>query len=343
MSILRGICDFVYQLHNFFNMKVTLLLTKSYRPISVAAILDVFETVNSFYLQDGREAFFEIELTGEEGTPPIHSYNFTPLPKHYKTDIIFIPAFLNGDVGAYLESNGNVIPWLHHQYIKEAEIASFCTGALLLAASGLLDGKKATTHELAVPEIRKNFPKVLLEENAVITDDNGIYTSGGATSSFHLMLYLIEKYCGWEKAVKTAKFFAIDMDRHIQTYFSSFKPDRKHDDKIVAQAQQGIEGNYFKMKTIEEIISDLPVSRRNFIRRFKNATGITPIEYLQNTRIEAAKKILENTNHPVSEVLIEVGYSDVKAFRKIFRRITGITPRDYQDKYRSKKKNLLPV
>jgi transcriptional regulator GlxA family with amidase domain len=177
------------------------------------------------------------------------------------------------------------------------------------------------------------FPSVKLKADKTVTEDGRLYTSGGATSTFHLLLHIIQRYCGNDVAVKTAKFFAIDMDRDNQSYFSTFQPMRDHSDELVASAQHKIEHNYNDACTIEEIIKDIPASRRNIVRRFKQVTGITPIEYLQQTRIEAAKKLLVQTDKQMTEVIHYSGYSDPKAFRKIFRKAVGMTPTEYRDKF----------
>jgi transcriptional regulator GlxA family with amidase domain len=138
-----------------------------------------------------------------------------------------------------------------------------------------------------------------------------------------------------DNAVRTAKFFAIDMDRDNQSYFSTFQPSHDHRDELVASAQQKIESNYSDACTIEEIIKDIPASRRNIVRRFKQVTGITPIEYLQHTRIAAAKKLLEQTDKQMTEVIFNSGYNDPKAFRKIFRKAVGMTPTEYREKFQA--------
>ncbi len=212
-------------------------------------------------------------------------------------------------------------------------MATFCTGAFLLGATGLLNGRYATTHVDACGGFASAFPAVKLKADKTVTEDGRLYTSGGATSTFHLLLHIIQRYCGSDMAVRTAKFFAIDMDRDNQSYFSTFKPSHDHSDELVASAQQKIESSYSDAGTIEEIIKDIPASRRNIVRRFKQVTGITPIEYLQQTRIEAAKKLLEQTDKQMTEVIYNSGYSDPKAFRKIFRKAVGMTPTAYRDKF----------
>ena len=245
-----------------------------------------------------------------------------------------VPAFNTSDhISRAIIDNYNFLPWIIEQHQAGAEIATFCTGAFLLGATGLLNGKVATTHVDACGGFALAFPAVKLKADKTVTEDGRLYTSGGATSTFHLLLHLIQRHCGNDIAVRTAKFFAIDMDRDNQSYFSTFQPLHNHHDELVASAQQKIEDNYNDACTIEEIIKDIPASRRNIVRRFKLVTGITPIEYLQQTRIEAAKKLLEQTDKQMTEVIYNSGYSDPKAFRKIFRKAVGMTPTEYRDKF----------
>jgi transcriptional regulator GlxA family with amidase domain len=316
-------------------IKLALLITKKHRLLSVAAILDVFESVNHFHQMENGQTFFDIQLyaPGNDNLPSYGHYTIRPVTEAEKPDLIFVPAFASADISQAVSENSLFIPWMQEQFHQGAEIASFCTGAFLLGATGLLNGKRATTHINAVIPFTSSFPQVLLQADAVVTDDNRIYTSGGATSSFHLMLYLIRNYCGKEMALRIAKMFAIDIDRDQQAYFGAFEPALDHGDVLVNMAQEKIERAYQDGSTIEEIIQDIPSSRRNVVRRFKQATGITPIEYLQKTRIEAAKKLLELTDQSVLEVMLNSGYNDLKSFRQLFRKSAGLTPKEYRDKF----------
>lgn len=316
-----------------------LLLTNQYRLLSVAAILDVFETVNNLYLEEGQAIPFHINLYySNDPKDRSHAtffpgYQPKPIVNAAVQDLILIPAFTNEDISDSVSLNYEGISWLKGQHESGAELASFCTGAFLLAATGLLKGKSATTHVDACKAFAKAFPEVKLDAGKTVTQDGRLYTSGGATSSFHLMLYLIQQRCGKEIAVKIAKRFSIDMDRQKQSYFSTFQISRNHQDDLVALAQEKIEAAYHNTGTIEEMIKDIPASRRNIVRRFKQVTGITPIEYLQQTRIEAAKRLLEQTGEQMTEVIYKSGYNDPKAFRKVFRKTVGMTPTEYRDKF----------
>lgn len=336
---LRAIRDktFTFITQKKYMLNLAVLLTAQYRLLSVAAILDVFETVNSFSKADGNEPLFNISLLHAGAQQPkadyFDKYTCSALEKAMDQDILLVPAFSTENIEAAIENNKAFLPWLHRQYLQGAEIASFCTGAFLLAASGLLDGKRATTHIDATGALAKAFPHVMVQAQAVVTSEGKICTSGGATSSFHLMLSLIEKYCGREMAVRIAKMFAIDMDREQQSYFGTAHPVNTHTDELVMQAQQEIDNNFQETATVGQMIGNIPASRRNVVRRFKQATGLTPIEYLQMKRIDAAKKMLEQTGKSIFEVMLDSGYNDQKAFRQVFKKSVGMTPRAYREKF----------
>jgi transcriptional regulator GlxA family with amidase domain len=319
-------------------IQLGILLTNRYRLLSVAAILDVFESVNQFYIIDNKDPVFNITLfsadeLNKDKAIEFNGHQVQSIHTSATQNLIFIPAFGTADVGLAIQENHKYIPWLQQQFKAGAELACVCTGAFLLGATGLLNGRPATTHVDACKQFATAFPTVKLQADKVVTGDGGLYTSGGSTSSFHLMLHLLQKYCGKDIAARTAKLFSIDMDREHQTYFSTFSPLQVHNDNLVTMAQQRIEADYQSTGTIEELIKEIPGSRRNIARRFKQVTGITPIEYLQKTRIEAAKKLLVETNQQMTEVMLNSGYSDPKAFRKIFRKTVGMTPTGYREKF----------
>jgi len=313
-----------------------ILLTYNYRLLSVAALLDVFENVNRFYKDEGKYPAFNINLFCiDKNLLPAEFSNYNPqnIADAPQQDIIFVPAFRSDDIRGAVAANQAYIPWLQQQFSSGSEIACVCTGAFLLGATGLLNGKPATTHIDACQAFNSIFPAVNLQPEKVVTGEGGLYTSGGSTSSFHLMLHLLQKYCGKDVAVRIAKLFSIDMDREQQTYFSTFYPAQQHNDQLVAMAQRQIEEGFHHNGTIEDLIKEIPGSRRNILRRFKQITGITPIEYLQKTRIEAAKKLLVQTNQQMTEVMLNSGYNDPKAFRKVFRKAVGMTPTGYREKF----------
>lgn len=318
-------------------MKLNILLTKGHRLLSLVAIVDIFETVNRYRVEEGKEPVFELAFIGLDERPALTVLNqhpYYPVSEvDSRSELLFVPAFGSYDMQTHISENLGFIPFLHEQYRGGASLVSLCTGSFLLAASGLLNGRVATTHVEASGKFEQAFPEVQLQPHAIITEAENIYTSGGATSSFHLKLHLIQKFCGREMAVRVAKNFAIDLDRNNQLYFDQFKPDLVEDDALVRQVQELINERYSRIRSVEEALTEVPSSRRNIIRRFKQRTGITPIRYLQKTKIEAAKNLLETTDKDILEVMVCCGYNDMKNFRQLFKTFTGLTPRGYREKY----------
>lgn len=316
-------------------MQLGILLTKDHRLLSVAAIIDVLETANRFYRSEGKQEPFVIDLlhlpSHESMSYPGYASKNPAKDEYY--DLLLVPSFTGEWLSESLKANVGWVPWLQDQYSEGAAVASFCTGAFLLGASGLLDNRPATTHINAESAFAKLFPLVQLQAEAVVTEKDRVYTSGGATNTFHLLMLLLEIYCNRKIAVKAAKVFSIDLDRNRQTYFGTFTPAEDHGDDLVKKAQEEIRKHFNTANTIEEIITDVPASRRNLVRRFKQVTGITPIEYLQKTRIEAAKQMLEQSRHSILEVMLESGYNDLKTFRTLFKKNVGMTPKMYREKF----------
>jgi len=316
--------------------KTALIVPHYYKLLSIAAILEVFETANK--LSKGSEKPFEIMVfqSAEQIEQKfLFGYEVNSIEDSDKyLDLILIPAFTTDDMSEMIAKNIKFIPWLQKQHQAGAELASFCTGAFLFAASGLLNEKLATTHVDACSAFTKAFPLVKLKSEETLTADGSLYTSGGSTSSFHLLILLVQKYCGNEIAVQIAKIFSIDLDRYKQSYFSTFRPNHLHNDSLVAMLQQKIESQYHSIEKLEEITKDIPTSARNMTRRFKQVTGIPPIEYLQNIRVESSKKYLEQTQLSISEIIEKTGYNDPKAFRKVFFKMVGMKPIEYREKFR---------
>jgi transcriptional regulator GlxA family with amidase domain len=255
----------------------------------------------------------------------------------FQTDLIIIPA-VNGEMKKVIDINKDFFPWMIDQYKGGAELASLCVGTFLLASTGLLEGRKCSTHWLAANEFRTMFPQSELVSEKIITDEQGIYTSGGANSFLNLILYLVEKFAGREMAVLCSKVFEIEIERETQSPFIIFGGQKDHDDEPIKKAQQFIENNFQEKITIDQLANMLALSRRNLERRFKKATSNTASEYMQRVKIEAAKMSLESSRENVNEVMMKVGYTDTKAFRNTFKKITGLSPVEYRNKY-----NRVPI
>jgi transcriptional regulator GlxA family with amidase domain len=300
--------------------------------------------VNGFFYAKGEPPLFKVQLVGLSKETPLSGGLFTAnadvtLNEVGKTDLIIIPA-LDGDIHEAVENNREFIPWIINQYNNGAEVASLCLGAFLLASTGLLNGKKCATHWMAANEFRKMFPKVKLVTEKIITDEHRIYSSGGAFSYLNLILYLIEKYAGRDIAILSAKVFAIEIQREDQSSFIIFQGQKEHEDEVIKQAQLFIEKNYQDKITIDELAAMFSISRRALERRFKKVTFNSIVEYLQRVRIEAAKFTLEKNRENVNEAMYKAGYTDNKAFRSTFKKLTGLSPLAYRNKY---SRNLMEV
>ena len=309
---------------------------------SIVGTYKIFTRANEYWKKSdsnrtGRRELFKIELAGISKNVEFYNGLFTVRPHTNisaitKTHLIIIPS-LNYNYQKTVKENKLLIDWIEKQYKHGAEIASICTGAFLLASSGLLDGKSCSTHWAVADNFRTMFPKVNLQTDKLITDENGIYTNGGAYSFLNLVIYLVEKYYDRQTAIFCSKVFQIEMDRQSQSAFTIFTGQKLHGDEMVKKAQAYIESKVDEKISVEVLSSRFAVGRRNFDRRFIKATGNTPVEYSQRVKIESAKKAFETSRKTINEVMYEVGYSDVKAFREVFRKITGMSPLEYRGKY----------
>ncbi len=304
---------------------------------SIVGSYKIFTRANAYWKASGKKELFKIELAGLSKKVDYYDGLFSVRPHTHvsairKTNLIIIPS-LNHNYQLAVKENQLLIDWIANQYKHGAEVASICTGTFLLAASGLLNQRTCSTNWAVADKFRVMFPEVNLKIDKLITDEDGIYTGGGAYSFLHLIIYLIEKYYDRQTAIYCAKVFQIEMDRQSQSPFTIFTGQKSHDDEIVKKAQLYIENKLDEKISVELLSSKFAIGRRNFDRRFIKATGNTPIEYAQRVKTEAAKKAFETTRKTISEVMYEVGYSDVKAFREVFRKITGLSPLEYRNRY----------
>ena len=304
---------------------------------SIVGPLKVMTKANEYFVSKGKKPVFKIQLVGGSKEVSLFGGLFTVHPqvnfKNVKrTDLIIIPA-LKGNHVESIHENKSMANWISRQYKQGAEIASICSGAFLLASTGLMTGKKCSTHWMFANNFSRLFPEVDLVADRLITEENGIYTNGGGFSFLNFLLFLVEKYFNRETAIWCSKLFEIEIDRTSQSPFIIFSGQKGHDDEAIRKAQLFMENNTADKITVDSLAAKFALSRRNFDRRFKKATGNSPIEYLQRVKIEAAKKKLEAGKRNVTEVMYDVGYSDRKAFREVFKKITGLSPLEYRSKY----------
>jgi transcriptional regulator GlxA family with amidase domain len=304
---------------------------------TVTGAMDMFIHTNTFFRRSDKPLPFNIVLAGEKidaNLLPVNTalVSYVTINELRRPDLLIIPAFY-GDRDLMLKKHRAIIDKISDCYQNGSEVASLCSGIYFLAEAGLLPGRSCTAHWSDMEDIVRRYPEINFLSDMVITDQEGIYTSGGAFSSLNLILYLIDKFCGREVGIWASKMFSLDMDRISQSHFSVFKGQRQHRDDDILKAQNYIEQNHSQLINIDDIARHTNMSKRNFIRRFKKATQNTPFEYLQRVKIESAKKALEKGNQNINLLMYDVGYNDIKTFREVFKKITGLTPQDYKRKY----------
>jgi transcriptional regulator GlxA family with amidase domain len=316
---------------------ITILVPETAVPAAVVDPQYMFSAVNEFFRNAGHQPFFQVQTAGVTKEVHLSNGSISIFPDKllrdiHQTDLIIIPA-ISGDVQHAIKQNREFFPWIVKHYKQGAEVASLCIGAFLLASTGLLQGKSCSTHWLFVNTFRSMFPDVTVAGDRVITEQNGIYSSGGASSYWSLLLYLVEKYAGREMAIMASKFFLLDMEKNSQLPFTIFRGQKEHGDELVLSAQHYIEEHYSEKITIDYLADRFGAGRRTFERRFKKATTNSIVEYIQRVKIEAAKKQLELGRKNVHEVMYEVGYNDTKAFRDVFKKLVGMSPVEYRTRY----------
>jgi transcriptional regulator GlxA family with amidase domain len=280
---------------------------------------------------------FEVTVASVEDAPVASPYAVqlrapTSIRKIKRTDLVIVPA-IGLDLDGQFARHAPLLPWLRRQAAEGAYVAGTCTGAAFLAEAGLLDGREATTHWASADDFRRRYPRVDWRPEKLITDDRRMLCSGGVYSSMDLSLYLVEKFCGREITLQCAKALLVNMPRASQSGYAVLPLSRPHDDAKVRAAEAYMEKNYARDISIEDLARTLNMSPRNFIRRFKGATGRGPGSYLQELRVAVAKEMLEDGARSVQTVSEAVGYVDATFFRAVFRRCTGMTPGQYREAF----------
>lgn len=320
---------------------ISLVVYEGVLSTAISNTLALLTSANEAAVRKGMPVPFQIDLIGIEekkvqSALPILFECSKIISDHFDTEVVIIPP-MNTDqeaIDSLLVQNRKLVDWIKEKYDQKAEIISLCTGAYFLVESGILNGMPATSHWGAMEDLQKRYPLIDFKPDHVVTHSKAIITGGGGFSSLNALLYFIEKNSSKEISVELSKYYALDYGRISQSVFSIFSGQRLHDDPEIHKAQRYIEEKFKSDISVEQIAGEVNMSKRNFIRRFKNATALNPIEYIQRIKIEAAKKALETGEANIADVTYSIGYSDLKTFRTLFKRITGCTPVDYRNRFR---------
>ncbi len=319
--------------------KVTILAPYNTLATTIFGPMDIFNQAGRLWnrlAQTPATPFFEVTVASADGQP-IRSVNNIHIQPHCgiedieQTDLIIISSATY--ILDILDKTPGLVPWLLDHYNRGAHIASICTGVFLLAETGLLDGKTATLHWGFADMFRKRYPQVQLRHDRIFIDHGRLSCSAGVSAGMDLSLYLVERFCGRQTAVESAKTMVLDMGRETQSPYERLSFPKDHGDRLVVKAQEWIEQHQAEPIDYELLASRLRMSRRSLERRFKQAVGVTPLGYLQNLRVETAKRLLEEGTRTFSEITYHVGYEDIPFFRKLFIRITGLRPNEYSRRF----------
>jgi len=327
-------------------MKILVLATSDCMVSSIYGVLDVFYAAN--YCQDlrygqGNKDNVDCQIVTIDNKPILGYNGIQVMPTqlldiHDSPDVIVVSASAKmvidccGD-DIHVSQKTEIEQWLTTCYKKGSLITSYCTGSFLLASAGLLKGKTTTTHWRSAELFRRIFPFIKLDCDQLIVDNGDIICSGGSMSYIDLSLYLIDKISGKDIASDCAKLLVFDPVRQKQSPYITFTAQKDHEDQAILKAQDWLERHYKNEVSLDALAEEVGLGSRTFKRRFKQATDENPINYLQRVRIEQAKNQLEKTTESINNIIWSVGYEDISSFRQLFKRFTGLTPKDYREKF----------
>jgi transcriptional regulator GlxA family with amidase domain len=328
-------------------LTVSLIAVPESTPAVLYGLFEVFASVGVAWPEltgEGTpEPAFDVRLVSPDGRPftcamgiPITPHNAVGDMQH--TDIIVV-----ADLALPLSADPrgrwpDVAEWVRKQYEAGAFVCSVCTGSILIAEAGLLDGLEATTHWYASALFERYYPAVRLRLERILVPagpDHRLITGGGASSWEDLALHLVARFCGPAEAMWTAKLFLFGDRSEGQMPYAAMGPPRRHDDAAIAKSQLWVADHYAASHPVARMVERSGLAPRTFKRRFKAATGYAPVDYVQALRIEEAKQLLETTDDPTDEIGRKVGYEDPAFFRRVFKRTTSTTPARYRQRFRA--------
>lgn len=318
-------------------LRIGIVVYRNCTSSMVTGFWDIVTLANQLYKKQFGRDLFSLELVGASRSP-IHSFSgltFKPQKttrQKGRLDVIYVPGFM-GDADEVIRSEQKIIQWLKKMGGRKTILSAACNGNFILASSGVLNNKSATTHWSLIQKFKVDFRNVKLEPEKIVVDNGSVISAAGVTAYFNLALHLIQRFADRDIALACAKVFLVDAGRKIQTPYQVFQFSKTHGDEPIARIQDWIEDNYPEKISLDRLADVGKMGKKTLLRRFKKSTGDTPQAYLQKLRIETAKRLLESKDITFSEVTWKVGYVDVSSFHKAFKLETGLTPMDYRERF----------
>ena len=319
-------------------IKIGIVLYNGCTSSMVTGIWDILTQANYLYREQKGHELFHLELIAatKASIESFSGLRFTPhrtIRSRTNYDLIYVPGFI-GSVESILAQEHKTIQWLSSQgKSRKTVLSAACNGNFLLAESGVLNNKKATTHWSLVNMFREKYGQVSLLPEKIIVDNGSVISAAGVTAYFNLGLHIIQRFADADLSLACAKIFLVDAGRKLQNPYQMFQLPKSHGDELIIQVQEWMESNYREKASATKLAGMVKLGEKTMFRRFKKATGDTPQLYLQKLRIETAKRLLESKDMTFNEVTWEVGYSDVSSFHKAFKIETGLTPGGYRDRF----------
>lgn len=300
---------------------------------SLVGIQDVFHIANQFCIDTEEQRFFDTAFVHIDDA--VQNFHSSVVLKSQRAelsqtfDIVIIPPIID-------ESNGIDVPpklseWLHYMYEKGSYLCSVCVGAYVLARAQLLDNKKATTHWILEEKMEKEFPLIKLDVDKIIIEDQNIITAGGVSAYIDLSLYLIRKYFSIETAYQCANYLVVDAGRTSQKHYKNLAGAYTGAETDLKDLLIWIDRNIHYPIALADLAKQLHVSERTLMRRFAKEIGMLPTKYLQNLRVQKAKELIINSNRSFENITFDVGYEDISSFRRLFKKMTGLSPGEYRN------------
>lgn len=304
-------------------MKIAIIEYPGSLKSAIYGLSEMFNTSNLLCKEHGIQFCFETEI--------LRSESISARSEDQKYKVVILPPGIEPDF--YLNPSKDLIKWLTNKYKQGAILCSVCAGSFIIASTGLLQDREATTHWSLVNLFKERFDNVNLSPNKIVVSDGDIITAGGVMAWLDLGFELVECFTKPQIMRQLGKILVVDTGYREQCYYQQFIPNLNHCDNVITDAQRRLQSEFGKHIKISDLARDCCLTERTFLRRFTKATGIKPSEYLQRIRVQKACDLLENSSTTFEQIAYKVGYEDVSAFRKIFIKIMGLTPKEFRKRF----------